>query len=288
MTAAGGAGGGGGDGGHAPVSLRVMNWNVHDFFNDKDDSAAPDEVIETTADYKAHLAAVSAVVKAINPDILVLQEVENAAVLADLNAAVGNYAYPAMSNGNDPRGINIGALSRVPFDKIVTHHNDTFSVLGTSTPTYEYARDCFELHFTVNKKPLVLLGVHLKSKVMNDDGQKRLAEAQHTRAIGDALTKANPNLLLMMLGDFNDEPGSPPVAAAEGMGASAYVDAADAIALAERYTYVFDKQNELIDHQLRNAALTPMFDPKSAGIRHGPDVSKASDHAPLFATYVIP
>lgn len=283
------SGSGGADASVPPQPLTVLNWNCHDFFNDKKDSTLAQELVVSASTYKTHLANVAAVIKALSPDIAVLQEIENQAVLDDLNQALGGgYANRAITEGNDPRGIDVAVLSRLPFDGMpVFHATDSFVLAGTNGPKYNYSRDLLELHYVVNGRRLVLLGVHLKSKVAMDDGDKRLAEAQHTRAIADALTAADPGLGLLILGDFNDVTGSPPVLAAEGAAPSLYTDACDEIAAADRWSYLFNGANELIDHQLDSPLVQPMLDASSVTIRHDKDVNASSDHSPVFARYLV-
>ena len=176
-----------------PVSARVGNWNVHNFVNDQNDSDADQEEFQSATAYAAQRAAIAGVIDELAPDVMVFAELENQAVLDDLAAELGGeYAGLAVTQGNDPRGINIAAISREPFTDVVMHKDDSFTVEGTTGPSYFYSRDCLELHLEVNGRRLILLGVHYKAKDAHDDGQKRLAEAQHTRALADTLAEAHP------------------------------------------------------------------------------------------------
>lgn len=296
VQAAAGAGGGGstdatsttgssGGGGSVPGKpLVVMNWNVHNFFNDKKDSPLADEWVETTANYQKHLAAVGAVVKAMKPDVLVMQEVENMSVLKDLNDGQLGSAYSDLEliDANDQRGIDLGVMSKVKFDSVVSHKDDVFTLAGTNGPNYHYSRDCLELHLTFNGRKLVLLGVHFRSKVAPDDPDKRLAEAQHTRAIADALTAKDPSLAVAILGDFNDTPASTTYLAVQGKD---YADAPNHIADADRWSMNYNGVHELVDHQFDDPELAKLLDVNSVTIRHGVDVDTASDHSPVMATY---
>ncbi|MCC6522167.1 MAG: endonuclease/exonuclease/phosphatase family protein [Polyangiaceae bacterium] len=280
--------GAGGTGAANAVPLVVANWNVHNFLNDQNDSAAPQEFVVPTADWNAHRQAVGAVMNGIDADILVLAEFENQATLDALNDQELGSVYTAsyVSTGNDPRGINVAVMSKVPFDEVVSHASDSFTKVGTAGPLYQYARDCVEVHLTFNGRKLVLLGVHYKAKE-NDDPDKRLAEAQHTRAIADAITAADPTIGVLILGDFNDTPGSFPYLATAGSGAGLYVNAADDVAITARWTFNYNGTPELVDHQFGSPVLAPMVDPASVQILHGAEIDAASDHAPVIATYQI-
>lgn len=288
----GAAGTAGSDPGGPPpdaAPLAVVTWNTKDFFNDLDDTEGDAEIVLSPARYREKREAVAAVIEQLAPDVAVLQEVEHLDVLEDLNRLELGGAYPhaALVEAYDPRGIDVGALSKIPFDKVVSHRDDRFTLRGTQGPVYTFTRDCLELHLTRNGRKVILLGVHFKSKAPPDNPDRRLAEAQHTRAIADALAAEHPTAAIAVLGDFNDLPGSPPVEAVAGAGRVVFHDVAAAAPPADRWTYDFNGQLELIDHQMANPLLRDMLDPASVQIPHGPSVDDASDHAPVFSVYRI-
>lgn len=290
-TSSSGGGNGGGGGGmvvpNDPLPLRVLNWNVHNLENDKDDSGAPGETIVTTAEYTAHRKAVGIVLKQADPDIAVLPEVENLAVLDDLNKTeLGGVYATSLIDGNDYRGVDIGVLSKLPIDSVVSHKSEPFTLNGTQGPNYYFSRDCPEIHIQFNGRKMVFLGAHFKAK-SNDDPVKRLAEAQRTRAIADGLAKEDPSRAIVILGDFNDTPDSPPYAAVIGNDPTKYTDATLMIPATDRWSYDFQGKLELIDFQMVNPVLAPMLDVQSVVIRHAADVDTASDHSPVIATYMV-
>jgi hypothetical protein len=288
-----GNGGNGGAGGALPPpkSLAIMDWNVHDFFDSINDN--PEEIVLSPTDYKGKRQGIGNVVKSFAPDVVMFAEVETQLILDDLNKAeLGNlYGTRVLIKGNDTRGINVGLMSKIAPDSVVSHKDDTFTKLGTNGPIYHYSRDCLEVHLTFNGRKIILLGVHFRSKVTPDDPDKRLAEAQHTRAIADDLAAKDPTAGIIVLGDYNDVPGSAPVAAVVGKAPSLFADAADVVDMANRYSFNYMGEHQLIDHQMGNAAAAAWLDPSTVIIKHGPgvdDASKyASDHAPIFAVYQV-
>lgn len=293
-TGTGGAGeGGGGAGGNGTGGdpLTIVNFNTRNFFNDALDGVGdPDETVLTAAQYQEKRAAVAAVLKALDPDVAVLQEVEHLSVLQDLNEMDLGGAYPnaALFESNDPRGIDIGAISKIPFDETVSHKDETFTTIASPQgPFYQYARDALELHLTYAGRHIVLIGVHFRSKASPDNPDKRLAEAQHTRAIADGIFAADPTAAIAVLGDFNDLPGSPPYQAIVGTADPLFEDVADIPPPADRWTFNFNGSLELIDHQMVNPLLRSMLDETSVQIPHTPEVDAAGDHAPIAATYRI-
>jgi predicted extracellular nuclease len=284
--------GSGGSGGASPdpVALRIANWNVHNFVNDLNDSDVIDEEYQGPDAYDAQRAVIGDVVEALAADVVVFAELENQAVLDDLvdNELGGAYAGRAISVGNDPRGINVAAISRNEFVSVVSHAEDSFTPEGMAGPQIFYARDCLELHLDVNGRRVILLGVHYKAKTedpADDDEEKRLAEAHYTREIADALAAEHPGAAIVILGDYNDVPGSPPYLETVGDPPDVYSDAADEVAAGDRWTFDFNGTLELVDHQMTNPAMTEMR--QAADILHGADVETASDHAPVAATYLV-
>ena len=284
-------GGQGGSGG-SPLTgdpVKIMNWNLHNFFDTQEDPGGEDDSI-SQAEYTEKLNAVVSVIEGLSPDVIVFCEVENQAVLDDINAALGDiYPESHISEGNDPRSIDIAALSKYPFTNVVSHLDETFVVEGTNAPEYEFTRDLLEYHFEVGAQKVVLLGVHYKAKgtpTVPDNPDKRLAEAQRTRAVADELTAADPSLGVLVLGDYNDLPDSPPVDAVTGSD-PVYVDAASFVPEADRWTFDFEGSLELIDHQIGNPVMMGRLDETSVYIEHEGDVDTASDHHPLIATYYL-
>jgi predicted extracellular nuclease len=291
----GSQGGGGAGAGDSGTPLTILNWNAHNFFNDAlDGVGAPEETVVSSGDYDAKLAAIGSVIQESQADIVVLSEIENEQIIADLNGEQLDNGYRTLflSEGNDGRGLDMALLAKLEPDTApLDHKDDNFVLEGTTGPNYRYARGCLEAHFTVNGRKVIVLGVHFKSKGPPDDPDKRLAEAQYTRSIADALALEDPAAAIVILGDYNDVPGSPPFKVIEGSGADAYKDSADAVSEEDHYTFVYQGNFELIDHQMANAVLAQMLDPSSVTIRHGAGIDDgtdvASDHAPIQATYLV-
>jgi endonuclease/exonuclease/phosphatase family metal-dependent hydrolase len=289
LSSASGSGSAGGAGSGEPGKpFTLVNWNIHNFF-DTTGQYGTDALSPT--DYAAKRKTVGAALKQLAPDVAVLAEIETEAVLADLatNELGGIYPATAISNSKDIREIAI--LSKVPFDAVVSHAQDTFTLAGTNGPQYHYTRDCLEAHVTWNGRKIVILGVHFRSKASPDDPDKRTAEAQHTRAIAEELAKKDPSAAIVILGDFNDLPGSDPVNAVAGAPPALYEDASASVAMDERYSYIYQGSRQLIDHQMANPIFGKMLDKTSVRLVHGAKIDDnsqyASDHTPLLGLYAV-
>lgn len=291
-TGAGGSGGeatssgAGGEGAGVPgQQVTIVTWNLHNFFDTVEDASNEAVDSQSQAAYDAKLAAAVETIGDLDPDIMLVIEVENEGILEDMNAALGGvYTTLHLTEGNDPRGVDIGLMSKIPTTDIVSHLEDKFALEGTAGPTYSYSRDCPEYHFRIGDQNLVLLGVHYKAKGPPDNPEKRLAEAQHTRAIADFLVSQDESLAVAILGDFNDLPGSPPLDATID-GPPVFVDAATFAPEQDQWSFDFEGSLELIDHLVMNPTLDALLDPTSVAIPHTSAVEDASDHAPIVATF---
>lgn len=93
------------------------------------------------------------------PDIVILTEIENRATLSKLNDSFKNgYPYSTILYGSDPRGINIGMLSRFPYADAPR--------LVPNNPTEKKSsfREFLRVNVAVSKdKNLIVYGVHFPS-----------------------------------------------------------------------------------------------------------------------------
>ncbi|MGW7384746.1 endonuclease/exonuclease/phosphatase family protein [Streptomyces sp. NPDC054794] len=151
------------------------------------------------------------VIGEVNADVLLVPEVEDRLTLDRFNQHVlglGRQPYPfnLLIDGNDPRGIDIGILSRFPITSVRPHLFDPNPVDPTKPL---FSRDCPEYEIQLGQESLVLLGNHLKSK-SGDDPELRLAQAERVAEIYRAALDRTPNAVVA--GDLNDVPDSKPVA----------------------------------------------------------------------------
>ncbi len=170
------------------------------------------ELTEEDIDADATLAT-GKVIEAISPDILLMVEVEDRLTLQRFNDQILKnlqnvlYAYNMLVDGNDPRGIDIGVMSRLPVQSVRSHvHAPTG---GRSV----FSRDCPEFEFVApDGQPLWLIGNHLKSKGYGnpaDNDARRLAQAAEAARIAKAALERSPYVIAA--GDLNDTPDSAPL-----------------------------------------------------------------------------
>ncbi len=146
-----------------------------------------------------------------DPDVICLQEVENIATLKQFNSnsnyLKGKYPYAMLIDGNDPRQIDVGILSKLEIGGVRTHQFDK-----NKGGVKIFSRDCLEADILLDKKgnnSLTLFVNHLKSRLggVPETAEKRkrqatrIAEIIHER-FGSNVKNAN----FAVLGDFNDTP----------------------------------------------------------------------------------
>ena len=164
---------------------------------------------------------------AAKPDVLALQEVGTIKALAklqkDLKAKGLNLPYVEHLKSFDP-AIHVAYLSRYPFRKITKHDNESYLLNGRRL---HVGRGFAEVQISVRGYDFSLINAHLKSKRKvpeADQAEMRLQEAYRLRRIIDSRLKSNPEINLVVLGDFNDYYNSKPVKAIVGRGNSRLID----------------------------------------------------------------
>ncbi len=298
-STSGGTGGEFDGGPKVPTEVRIGTFNARNLFNDRIDGESwiLDEQQSTlsSGEYQAKLRDSATLLSQLDADVIMLQEIENRAVLDDLAdrpEMTRSYPYRYLIPGNDPRGIDVGFLSSRPIESQVSHKDDLFPRIDLPDgPKYRYARDCLEIHLRVAGRPLILLGVHFKAK-SNDDPDKRLAEAQHTRFIADFLAEQEPEAAIAVLGDFNDFPGSPPMDAIDG--SPMYQSTGRRLPSSDAWS-VFSSATgtgvALHDDVVANPLLGSYYVKDSARIIHDDELPQnladLSDHAPVVGTFLI-
>jgi endonuclease/exonuclease/phosphatase family metal-dependent hydrolase len=168
-----------------------------------------------------HLEALLARTDRLNADVLAVQEVENIAALREFNSRLdAPYRSVALIEGNDPRFIDVGVLSRLPIGGAISHR---WVPDPTDPNRFLFSRDVMAVEILNHGRTTVMFTLwvgHLKSKFVdpritdpaeitaanqrNDARRTRQAQAMHD--IIDGHHSANDPFVVC--GDFNDHPGS--------------------------------------------------------------------------------
>ncbi len=181
---------------YLPLDLKQKIPNIQEICNRNTSSSRIKECL--TLDWNDRiftkkLINISRVIKATNPDILVLQEIENKNVLNKL-ATKGlkglGYRFQVLIEGDDSRGIDVAILSRFPFIKAY-HHSIIHQGEKLNT------RGILEAHFNVMNQDIAVFANHWPSQ--NNPTEERISSARTLENITRRL-RAD---LIVALGDFN-------------------------------------------------------------------------------------
>lgn len=212
-------------------------------------------------------------IDALSLDVMGVVEVENRAILEDLNRHLGKpFAFVELLEGNDPRGIDCGILSRFPIDRAMSHRLRALD--GGAT----FARDFPVFRVRPTPNSAIYVGVvHLKSKLgkAEESDAWRLAEAKGIRAIIDEIRADDPKTPFVIMGDFNDHRDAATLTPVFAV----MKDQTLLVPEKDRYSFTYQGKGEQIDFLLT----TPDFSAKKAGIPHMDD--SPSDHCPIWAEF---
>lgn len=137
-----------------------------------------------------------------NADIIGLQEVENLDTLKSFQSQfVKKYPFQYLIDGNDPRFIDVGVLSKYEAKLLRTHQ---FDKNGNSKI---FSRDCLEAEYDFNGTPFTLFVNHFKSMLGGraETMNRRKVQAERVVQIIKDKFGSNPgNENFAVIGDLND------------------------------------------------------------------------------------
>jgi endonuclease/exonuclease/phosphatase family metal-dependent hydrolase len=155
-----------------------------------------------------------------NVDALAVQEVENIETLKDFNRTnlKGLYPYQVLIEGNDPRFIDIGLLSKLPVGAVTSFQT---AVHPQNPGERVFSRDLVGAEIMNPSRSKVLFTLfnnHLKSHFGDDDhhGQGAVANDNRRRQQADKVSeivaqRMRPDSRFIILGDMNDPPDAAPL-----------------------------------------------------------------------------
>lgn len=267
--------------------ITVATYNILNIFDDFDDPYYVDE--STAAKPRSQLDNLAKSIRALNADVIALQEVENRgylerffqAFLADMG-----YEHIVHFEGNDTRGIDVALVSRIPVDTVTSYRHHEFP--GADGKPMVFERDLLAVHLVPPKgKPFEVWVLHLKS---NFEGREyaepiRKAEAADVRKQLDARLKADPSARILVCGDFNDTPDSAMLTILRGSGATAMSTFFNDLSESNRVTYNKEPYLTMIDFILATPAMAELYVKGSYHVAPGSIEGTGSDHNPVRAAF---
>lgn len=222
-------------------------------------------------------------------DIIGLSEIGSEADVVEvqqrLMQAGRDLPYLYHTGGIDPIR-HLGILSRFP---ITSKQRPEITISNTQ---HSMQRGILDVTIEINGQPTRFIGLHLKSKriVANyDEAELRTLEAEHARKHIDSILSENPNMHLIVYGDFNDHIESLSTKTIFGNYRSpSYLTPVQIEdQRGEKWTYNFSAQDtyDRIDFIGVSKALKPHINKNSTRIMDSPNWIQASDHRAIMVSF---
>ena len=241
---------------------------------------------------EAAKAALRRVIRALDADVLALQEMGPAPYLEelrrDLRAEGVDYAHAALAEAADPDR-HVAVLSRRPLTRVRTVADLSFRYFAGRE---QVKRGVLEVTLAAGAGELTLFIVHLRSRFTErpDDPGSARCRAGEAGAIRDHVLQCFPDpaaAAFLILGDCNDTKNSKPMRLLTRRGdlvVAKLLAAADP--RGETWTYAYFKADtyERVDHLLASPGMLPAVVGGRARVYDGPGVREASDHRPVVVT----
>ena len=279
-------------------TFRVATYNVQNYLNQPTESRPHVKSAEAKAKIRESI-------RALKPDVLALEEMGTTNALLELRGALKaeglDLPFWEHVSGHDTN-IHVAVLSKFPFTARRPHTNDQFLLSGRR---FHVSRGFAEVDIRVNANySFTLIAAHLKSKrpvPEGDEAEMRLEEARALREHIDADLAANPNVNLIVLGDFNDVKNSPSTKAILGRGKTKLTDTRpaerngdnapnsvarfDLLNVTWTYYYGIEDTYSRIDYILLSPGMAREWVKEETYIPTIPNWGIGSDHRPLVATF---
>ena len=236
--------------------------------------------------------ALRTVMRALNADVLVLQEMGPRAYLdelqRDLKAEGLDYPHVALAEAADADR-HVALLSRRPLKAVTTHSDLEFTYFGAKE---RVKRGLLEVTIATVEGDVTIFAVHLKSRFTDrpDDALSTIRRIGEATAVRDRVLKRFPvpvKARFVILGDCNDSKSSKPLERLHVRGKTVITEllpAADS--RGETWTHAFRRDDTYtrVDYVFVSPGLRSAVEGGVAQIFDGDGVRAASDHRPVTLT----
>lgn len=197
------------------ISFSLTAWNLQTFFDPVKDGCEYAEFAKggkwTAEKYNQRLQRLCEVIKTLNSDVFVFEELENQGILNDIyNQLAGNswrekniWKYGCFAK-NENSAIGCGILSKFPLSEIKTHSIDILTQKMPQPSVRPILEVCAEVH---GRKALILVN-HWKSKSGGEeqteiwrDWQENVLAGRLKELLPDENCEKLPGIIIC--GDFN-------------------------------------------------------------------------------------
>jgi endonuclease/exonuclease/phosphatase family metal-dependent hydrolase len=239
--------------------------------------------------------ALRAVIRALNADVLVLQEIGPRAYLdelrRDLKKEGVDYPHAVLLEAADADR-HVALLSRRPLKSVTPHTDLEFTYFGAKE---KVKRGLLEVVLATEAGDVTVFGIHLKSRFTDrpDDPMSAIRRAGEATAVRDRVLQRGSDpatTRFVILGDCNDTKTSKALQHLLKRGKTeivALLPTADSRGETWTHSYRKEESYSHVDYILVSPALRPAVVGNSARIYDGPGVRDASDHRPVIVTLQI-
>ena len=239
--------------------------------------------------------AVRLVIRGMNADVLVLQEMGSQAHLdelrRDLKTEGTDYPHAALALAAD-QDRRVAVLSKRPLRNVVTHTDLRFAYFGGKETV---KRGLLEATVATAAGEVTIFAVHLKSRFTDraDDPMSAIRRAGEATAVRDRVLQRFPEpaaARFIVLGDCNDSRTSKAVAFLQKRGKTdiaTLLHGTDSRGEAWSHAYRREESYSRVDQIFVSPALLPVVKDKCARIYDGDGVREASDHRPVLVVLTL-
>ena len=190
--------------------VKVVNWNVQTFFDANTEGTEYSDFISQkywgVRSYETRLDRLCEVVKALNADIFVFEEIENQDVVYDISNTLANYSWAQRKNWkyaafskNTGDSIGCAVFSRYEISDVTVHSLD----IRTETDLQPKMRPIMKMKIHIDGKTLTVFVNHWKSKSGGAEKSEAWRDWQE-RLLARLMKKSVENgEYVLASGDFN-------------------------------------------------------------------------------------
>jgi endonuclease/exonuclease/phosphatase family metal-dependent hydrolase len=279
-------------------TFRVATYNLENYLDQPTESRHYAKSAEARAKIRESI-------RALNPDVLALEEIGTTNALLELRASLQaegqNFPFWEHVQSFDTN-IHVAVLSKLPIVARRPHTNALFLLDGRR---FQVKRGFAELDLqAATNFTFTLIAAHLKSQLTTpeaDEAEERLGEAKVLRGILDARFANEPDAKLIVLGDFNDTKDAASTKEVIGRGKFKLTDTRPAERNGDHapgpppyfeprdvtWTYFYGKSDTYsrIDFILLSPALKRNWRTDETCIPAIPNWGVGSDHRPIVAAF---
>lgn len=270
----------------AEGEFSVMTFNLNQYaLLDRDGDA---DTLEPKP--PAEAGAIIEVIRQVSPDVLAVQEMGDPAAWAEFKYSLRQAGLEYAHEEYLRRGkslLNLAVLSRFPIVAAHSHVDDTYTIGPTQFPVM---RGFIEIDVEITPQyRLRLMVAHLKSKVFHSFGQAEMRRSE-ARLLNNHVRESlngNPDVNLLVVGDFNDDPSSAVLREIRTYKRQPLLhDLRPADPVGDAWTHrENDDTYHRIDYMLASEGLMPEVIPEKSYVVRSPMLLRASDHRPLVAIF---